>query len=105
MWLITRGLWISTILPLQHYTLAVVVVTTIHQPNEERVVHHKHLGVILSSNMKWKSHIDMIIEKASARLNGIRRISHIITRKARVTLYQSLVLSVLEYGSIIKAET
>ncbi len=43
----------------------------------------------------------MIIEKASARLNGIRRIGHIISRKARVTLYQSLVLSILEYGSIL----
>ena len=41
------------------------------------------------------------VEKAASRLSGIRRIRFLITRKARVTLYNSLVLPLLEYGHVI----
>ncbi len=66
-----------------------------------RVSEHKHLGIILSNNMKWDSYVDSITSKAATRLNGIKRISHIITRKAKICLYQSLILPVLEYGSVL----
>ncbi len=46
-------------------------------------------------------HIDAAIAKANKRLNGIRRIRFLITREARIILYKSLILPVLEYGNIL----
>ncbi len=66
-----------------------------------RVNEHNHLGVVLSKNMKWDSYVELITNKSAARLNGIKRISHIITRKAKICPYQTLVLPVLEYGSVL----
>ncbi len=66
-----------------------------------RVTSHKHLGITLTKDMSWNLHIDAIIKKAASRLSGIRRIRFLITRKARVTLYNALVLPVLEYGGVI----
>ncbi len=66
-----------------------------------QVHEHKHLGIILSTDMKWTSYIDSIVNKGSSRVNGIRRLRHILTRKAKINLYQALVLPVLEYGSIL----
>ncbi len=67
----------------------------------QRVHSHKHLGVTLTSKMKWGVHIDAAIAKANKRLNGIRRIRFLITREARIILYKSLILPVLEYGNIL----
>ena len=66
-----------------------------------RVTSHKHLGITLTKDMSWNLHIDTMIKKAASRLGGIRRIRFLITRKARVTLYNALVLPVLEYGGVI----
>ena len=63
-----------------------------------KVGSHKHLGMTLTKDMSWNLHIDVIIKKAASRLSGIRRIRFLITRKARVTLYNALVLPILEYG-------
>ena len=51
--------------------------------------------------MTWNLHIDAIIKKAASRLSGIRRIRFLVTRKARVSLYNALVLPILEYGGVI----
>ena len=66
-----------------------------------RVQSHKHLGVTLSHDMKWNPHIDLAINKATKRLNGIRRIRFLITRGAREILYKALVLPILEYGNVL----
>ncbi len=63
-----------------------------------KVTSHKHLGITLAKDMTWNLHIDAIIKKAASRLSGIRRIRFLITRKARVSLYNALVLPILEYG-------
>ncbi len=63
-----------------------------------KVSSHKHLGITLCKDMSWNLHIDAIIKKAASRLSGISRIRFLITRKARVTLYNALVLPILEYG-------
>ncbi len=63
-----------------------------------KVTSHKHLGITFAKDMSWNLHIDAIIKKAASRLSGIRRIRFLITRKARVSLYNALVLPILEYG-------
>ena len=66
-----------------------------------KVSSHKHLGVTLCKDMTWNLHIDAIIKKAASRLSGIKRIRFLITRKSRITLYNALVLPILEYGGVI----
>ncbi len=66
-----------------------------------RVENHKHLGITFSSDLKWITHIENILSKAFSRLNGIRRIGHVVTRTVRESLYKALVLPVIEYGSIL----
>ena len=66
-----------------------------------RVTTHKHLGMTFSDDMKWGAHIDAILKKAFNRLNGIRRLKQVITRTVKETLYKSLVLPLVEYGSVL----
>ena len=42
---------------------------------------HKHLGVILSSNNKWSSHIDSIIKSASKQISFLRKIKYTNSQK------------------------
>ena len=66
-----------------------------------RVRTHKHLGMTFSDDMKWGAHIDVILKKAFSRLNGIRRLRNVIGRTVKETLYKSLVLPLVEYGSVL----
>ncbi len=66
-----------------------------------RVSTHKHLGMTFSDDMKWGAHIDSILQKAFNRLNGIRRLKTVISRTVKETLYKSLVLPLVEYGSVL----
>jgi hypothetical protein len=36
---------------------------------------HKYLGVILSSDCKWTTHIDVLIERTSKQLNKLRKLT------------------------------
>ncbi len=54
-----------------------------------------------SNDMKWGAHIDTILNKAFNRLNGIRRLKQVISRTVKETLYKSLVLPLVEYGSVL----
>ncbi len=73
----------------------------LHGQQLNRVESHKHLGITFSSDMKWTTHIESILSEAFSRLNGIRRIGHVVTRTVRESLYNALVLPVIEYGSIL----
>ncbi len=66
-----------------------------------RVYDHKHLGMVFSHDMKWGAHIDSVLQKAFARLNGIRRLRMVVPRTIRETLYKALVLPIVEYGSVL----
>ncbi len=66
-----------------------------------KVTSHKHLGITITRDMSRNLHVDAVIKKAASRLSGINRIRFLITRKARVSLYNALVLPILEYGGVI----
>ena len=42
-----------------------------------------------------------MLQKAFSRLNGIRRLRLVLSRKVKETLYKSLVLPIVEYGSVL----
>ncbi|KAL1446776.1 hypothetical protein WDU94_005426 [Cyamophila willieti] len=66
------------------------------------VEHYKDLGVTFEKNLEFKKHLNEIEKKAFQRLGMIIRFSKPIQDlDALRLLYQSLVRSILEYGSII----
>ncbi|KAK3106866.1 hypothetical protein FSP39_001700 [Pinctada imbricata] len=60
-----------------------------------------YLGVMLSADLKWTTHINNMCKKASATLGFIRRNLRHCPTSTRKTAYISLVRSTLEYGAII----
>ena len=68
----------------------------IHQAEE-----NPYLGLTLTENLKWSSHITKIIKKANSTMGFLRRNLKNCPPESRKMAYISLVRSSLEYGSII----
>ena len=62
---------------------------------------HTYLGVELSSDLKWKNHINKITAKANRALGFVRRNLHPLPRDLKVTAYQTLVHPHLEYCATV----
>ena len=68
----------------------------------EVVDHFSDLGVIFSNDLSFNRHIDSVVLKASRMIGFIRRTCmKMFDTKAIKSLYNCLVLSVLEYNSVI----
>ncbi|XP_033646487.1 uncharacterized protein LOC117305719 [Asterias rubens] len=65
------------------------------------VSEHPYLGLTLTSNLSWQSHIDIITAKANRMLGLIRRNLRGCSRKLRQQAYLSLVRPHLEYCSTV----
>ena len=65
------------------------------------VNNHKHLGLTISNNMTWSSHINEILAKAEKRLSMMRRSKHILPRSCLDKLYKSMILPLLDYCYVI----
>jgi hypothetical protein len=79
----------------------------IHPPlkldNQEiiRVNQHKHLGLTLTSDLTWKTHIDEIVAKATKRLGILRNLKFKVDRLSLERIYMSFIRPILEYGDIV----
>ena len=62
---------------------------------------HKHLGVILSNDGSWNSHLNSILDKAWSRVNVIRKFKFILDRKSLEKLYFSFIRPIIEYSDIV----
>ena len=62
---------------------------------------HRDLGVILTSDLSFSSHIQKITSKAYKALGLARRTFHCLATTARLRLYISLIRSQLSYCCII----
>ena len=51
--------------------------------------------------MSWADQVDLISKKINQRIGVIRRVSKIVPLDSRVTLYNSLVAPLFDYGDII----
>ena len=69
----------------------------------KQVHEHKHLGIILSEDLKWSKHISHITSKANQRIGALYRQSQKMTRTQIETMYLSTIRPVLEYGSVVFA--
>ena len=51
----------------------------------------KFLGVILSSNLKWNKHIDIVVNKVSKNIGIIAKVRHLLPQTLTRNLYFTLV--------------
>ena len=65
------------------------------------VEEHKHLGLTLSSNGQWHSHIDNITTSASKVLGIMRKLKFSFSRTALSQIFLSYILPILEYSCIV----
>ena len=61
---------------------------------------HEHLGLTLSSNLSWRTHILKIHQKAYKKLNLLKPLKHNLSRYTLEVLFKSLVRSSLEYADV-----
>jgi len=75
-----------------------------YSPNDhpsENVHENPYLGIKISDNLKWSSHIDKIHDRASSVLGVIRRNLKNCPKVFKEQAYISLVRPILEYGCMI----
>ncbi|XP_041485891.1 uncharacterized protein LOC121432100 [Lytechinus variegatus] len=61
----------------------------------------KYLGVTITSDLKWNSHISNVCQKANNTLAFLRRNLRVNSPKLKATAYQSLVRPLVEYASTV----
>lgn len=67
----------------------------------ETVRDNPYLGLQISDDLNWRNHISNTISKASTVLGLLRRNLKYLPKDYKITAYQTLVRSILEYGAII----
>ena len=65
------------------------------------VSQHRHLGVILQSDLRWNSHITATIAKSARQLFLLRRLRPSVTPTALILLYKIYIRPKLEYASTV----
>lgn len=66
-----------------------------------QVTCHRHLGLILQSNLRWTEHIDSKIQKARKALFQLHRLRGTLHPRALVHIYMAYVRPMVEYGSLV----
>ena len=71
-------------------------------PNQQisEVETHTHLGIFLSSDCTWHTHIDYIKKKAWNRIH-MRKLKLKIDRKSLEIIYTTFIRPILEYADVI----
>ena len=62
---------------------------------------YKYLGIIISSDLKWNTHIDNILNKANQILGFIKRHLSKCDKTMKLLAYKTLVRPILEYSSSV----
>ena len=67
----------------------------------ENVDSIKYLGVTITSDLKWNSHIRIVCSKANRTLGFLRRNLFSCPQDVKEAAYKSMVRPILEYGSTV----
>lgn len=59
----------------------------------------KYLGVTITNDLKWSTHVHNIVKKANSRLGFLRRSLKFASVETRLTTYKTLIRPLLEYAS------
>ena len=71
----------------------------------ERVCSYKYLGLILDEHLNYNKHVKEMSKLISHKLYLLSKIRRYITQKACITIFKTMVLSVIEYCDIIYTGT
>ena len=67
----------------------------------ENVTKFKYLGVIINQHLTWHDHIEQLQSKIAKRLGVLKRIKHLLPDNAKRIYVSTMVISILEYASIV----
>ena len=67
----------------------------------ENVTEHKHLGLVIRSDLTWTSHINELVTKGMKMVNILKYLQFRLSRKSLEILYLSFIRPLLEYGSVV----
>ena len=62
---------------------------------------HKHLGLTLSSNLSWSSHIDSILNSVAPMADVLKKLKYQVDKESLEKIYFSFIRPKLEYGNYI----
>ena len=65
----------------------------------EHVQSHKHLGLILSSDLGWSLHINNIVNNAYRRTGVLKKLKFVLGRSTLAKMYIAFIRPLLEYAS------
>ena len=66
---------------------------------------YPYIGLTVDSTLSWNNHIDMLCKKLSIRVGVLYRLSQILPKPCLITLYYTLVQSVIDYGLTVCSHT
>ena len=69
---------------------------TIENENE-----HKHLGLIMRSDLTWSSHINSLATKGTKMVNIMKHLQYRLSRHSLEIIYFAFIRPILEYGSVV----
>ena len=59
---------------------------------------HKHLGMMLDSNLSYEHHIKSILNKVNKTIGLLRKFQLILPRHSLITIYKTFIRPNLDYG-------
>ena len=71
----------------------------------EKVCSYKYLGFILDDQLNFNKHITETVNIVSHKLYLLSKIRKYLTQHASVLIFKTMILALIEYGSIIYAGT
>jgi len=67
----------------------------------QEVDSHKHLGLLFHNSLSWHPHIISLHQRAMQHVNRLRSISNLVPRFALFSIYNSFILPIFDYGSVV----
>ena len=74
---------------------------TLEGTNLENVESIKYLGVTITSDLRWNTHVSNVCTKANRTLGFLRRNLYSCPQEVKEAAYKGLVRPVLDYGSLV----
>ena len=65
-----------------------------------KVEEQRHLGLILSSDLRWTEHTNRVLSKAARLLHTLSRLRNLLSRRALVLYYCLYIRPVIGYASV-----
>ena len=86
-------------------TKSVDTILSLNNNRLDRVSSYKYLGFILDEHLNFNKHVSEICNIVSHKLFLLSKIRRFLTVQACITIFKTMVLSVIGYGDIIYAGT